>query len=280
MNQIEILSHLKEGRLLRGLLSHEILKVFLRGESKLNKVLKAEYASPDLSWHNLNWSRINKQVKKLQLRIVKAEQAGKHRKVKSLQGLLTRSFSAKALAVRRVTENRGKKTAGIDNELWSTPEKKAKAIKSLKTKGYKPKALRRVYLIKKNGKKRPLGIPTMKDRAMQALYKMALEPIAETRADLNSYGFRPKRSTQDAIQQCFIVLSRKRSPQWILEGDIKGCFDTINHNWLIKNVPMNKNILSKWLKSGYMYKEKLFSTESGTPQGGLCEALHNPPYAK
>ena len=116
---------------------------------------------------------------------------------------------------------------------------------------------------------RPLGIPTMKDRAMQALYLLALEPISETTADLNSYGFRPKRSTADAIAQCFIALGKKNSPQWILEGDIKGCFDNINHNWLLSNIPMDKEILQKWLKAGFIEQRTLYPTEVGTPQGGI-----------
>jgi len=115
---------------------------------------------------------------------------------------------------------------------------------------------------------RPLGIPTMKDRAMQALYLLALEPIAETKADPNSYGFRSKRATADAIDQCFTVLSRKASPQWILEGDIKACFDKISHEWLLANIPMEKTILQKWLKAGFMEKDVLYPTEEGTPQGG------------
>lgn len=240
----------------------------------MSETVQVEYASSShKDWHSINWLKVNQTVKKLQIRIVKAEQEGKYRKVKSLQHLLTHSYSAKALSVRRVTENRGKRTSGIDCKLWSTPDSKTKAIQSLKSKGYKPKALKRVYLTKKNGKKRPLGIPTMKDRAMQSLYKFALEPIAETRADITSYGFRPERSTKDAIEQCFIALSPKRSAQWILEADISGCFDNINHDWLIQNIPMNKKILSKWLKSGFIYNRKLFPTNSGTPQGGIISPI-------
>ena len=120
-----------------------------------------------------------------------------------------------------------------------------------------------------NGKLRPLNIPTMTDRAMQTLYKFALEPLAETLADPNSYGFRIGRSTHDAIGQCFNDLCRAGSPQWILEGDIKGCFDHISHDWLIENIPMDKTILRKWLKCGAVFNGKLFPTEEGTPQGGI-----------
>lgn len=120
---------------------------------------------------------------------------------------------------------------------------------------------------------RPLGIPTMKDRAMQALYLLGLEPISETTADLNSYGFRPERSTADAIAQCFNGLSRKNSPQWVLEGDIKGCFDNISHDWLLSNILTNKEILQKWLKAGFIEKQILHPTEAGTPQGGIISPV-------
>lgn len=115
---------------------------------------------------------------------------------------------------------------------------------------------------------RPLGIPTMTDRAMQTLYKFSLEPIAETYADPNSYGFRIGRSTHDAIEQCFTDLNKGKSPEWILEGDIKGCFDHISHQWLLENVPMDTQILEKWLKCGFVETGKLFPTDEGTPQGG------------
>jgi RNA-directed DNA polymerase len=165
----------------------------------------------------------------LQLRIVKAWQEGRRRKVKILQRMLTRSLSGKALAVKRVTENQGKRTPGVDGTTWSTPELKSRAVLSLKQRGYQPRPLRRVYIPKSNDKMRPLGIPTMKDRAMQALYLLALEPIAECTADGNSYGFRLKRSTADAIEKCFTALCRKTSAKWILEGDIKGCLDPASY---------------------------------------------------
>ena len=183
--------------------------------------------------------------------------------------MLTHSFYAKALAVKRVTSNKGKKTAGVDRVLWKTPKAKFQAISELKRRGYNPQPLKRVYISKKNGKQRPLGIPTMKDRAMQALYLMALEPVAETTADNNSYGFRKERSTFDAREQCFCVLAKDVSPEWILEGDIKGCFDHISHEWLLNNIPMDKVMLRKWLNSGFVYNSELFPTVEGTPQGGI-----------
>jgi RNA-directed DNA polymerase len=237
------------------------------------KAQKADAVSSgklEVSWHQIDWYKANQHVRRVQLYIAKATREGKMRKVKSLQRLLTHSFHAKALAVKRVTENRGKATPGVDGQTWSTPEDKFKAISSLKRKGYKPLPLRRIYIPKSNGKKRPLGIPTMKDRAMQALYKLALEPVAETLADGNSYGFRPDRSCADAIRQTFNVLGgNENCAQWILEGDIKSCFDEINHNWLMNNVLMDRGILRKWLKAGYIDRKKLFPTEAGTPQGGI-----------
>ena len=230
-------------------------------------------------WHDINWVKCHKKVKNLQTRIVKATAEGRWRMVRKLQQLLTRSFSAKAIAVKRVTENKGKRTAGVDGETWNTPAAKAKAIDSLKRRGYKSSPLRRVEIPKKNGKKRKLGIPTMKDRAMQALYLLALEPVSETTADPNSYGFRPERATADAREQCFKVLANRHRAGWILEADIKGCFDNISHEWLLENVPLDRKILKEWLKAGVIYNEKFTETETGTPQGGLCKALHNPPYA-
>jgi RNA-directed DNA polymerase len=207
-------------------------------------------------------------VRRLQARIVQAAKAGKWHKVQALQHLLTHSFSGKALAVRRVTENPGKNTPGVDRVTWKDPEAKEMAIHQMQQRGYKALPLRRVYIPKSHGKKRPLGILTMQDRAMQALYLQALDPIAETHADPNSYGFRKERCCADAMAQCNTVLSNSTRPQWILEGDIKSCFDKISHPWLLSHIPMEKTILNKWLKAGYMDKSVLYPTEEGTPQGG------------
>jgi RNA-directed DNA polymerase len=226
-------------------------------------------SSTTADWHVINWHQVNQNTRRLQVRIVQAMQAGRWGKVKALQRLLTHSFSGKALAVRRVTENQGKRTAGVDGVLWSTPTQKMMAVHALRQRRYRPRPLKRVYIPKSNGKRRPLGIPTIFDRAMQALYLLALEPIAETSGDRNSYGFRLHRSTADAIQQCYIILAKRRSPQWILEGDIKACFDKLSHSWLEAHIPMDKAILQKWLKAGYVEKSILYPTIEGTPQGGI-----------
>src|SRR5436305_13940126 len=224
-------------------------------------------------WHDIDWHKVNCNVRRLQARIVQATKEKRWGKVKALQRLLTHSFSGKALAVRRVTENQGKNTPGVDKITWNTPQKKLNAIYSLRQRDYRPQPLRRIYIPKKNGKKRPLGIPVMKYRAMQALYLLALDPIAETTADPNSYGFRPQRSTADAIEQCFCALGKQKSAPWILEGDIAGCFDAISHQWLLTHIPMEKAILKKWLKAGYLEQHILYPTEAGTPQSGIISPV-------
>lgn len=223
------------------------------------------------NWHDLDWARIQQTVRKTQLKIAQATGEGDWRRVKRLQRLLTHSFYGRCLAVRRVTENRGRKTPGVDGETWGTPQAKLQAVGRLsKKRGYQPKPLRRVW-IPKAGKpeKRPLGIPTMLDRAMQALYLQALEPVIESTSDLKSYGFRPDRSTADAMVELFHLLSPQTAPVWILEGDIKGFFDNINHEWLCRNVPMDRTVLRKWLKAGVIDRRQLMATEAGTPQGGI-----------
>lgn len=225
------------------------------------------------AWQDIDWPACYKTVQRLQARIVKATEEKKWGKVKALQWILTHSFAARALAVRRVTENKGKKTPGIDGKTWSSPEEKRQAISELNRRGYRPMPLRRLHIPKANGKYRALGIPAMKDRAMQALYLLALDPVAETMADKGSYGFRSQRSTADAIASCFLRLAKKSAPQWIMEGDIQSCFDLIDHDWLLKHVPMDKQVLEKWLKSGYMENGLYHSTLQGTPQGGIISPV-------
>ena len=222
-----------------------------------------------VGWHGIDWATAHQTVRRLQMRIAKAVREKRWGKVKTLQWLLTRSFYGKAIAVKRVTENHGKKSPGVDGEIWDTPETKAKAVMSLRRRGYQPRPLRRVYIPKANGKMRPLGIPTMKDRAMQALHLLALEPIAETTGDPNSYGFRVERASRDAAGQCFTMLSQAGSAQWVLDADISGCFDNISHDWLLTNIPMDKVVLQKWLKSGFVWIGQMFPTVAGTPQGGI-----------
>ncbi len=233
----------------------------------------ASFTLPALTWSTIDWPNIRHEVRRLQMRIAKAIQVGQHRKAQALQWVLTHSRSAKLLAVQQVTTNRGAKTPGVDNVLWRTSKQKLQAAINLRRHGYKPKPLRRHYIPKPNGKLRPLSIPTMHDRAMQALYALALAPVVETLADRYSYGFREGRRCADALEQVFTVLSRRTSAPWILEGDIRACFDEISHDWLLKHVPMDKQMLRLWLKAGYWEKGQLFPTEAGTPQGGIISPL-------
>jgi len=252
------------------ILYKKLLELF-KGGKQMNEII-ASCAPTDQkweTWEDIDWNKCQLWVKKLQGRIVKAQKEGRYNKVKALQWLLTHSFYAKALAVKRVTSNKGSKTPGVDKVIWSTSNIKFLEIAKLKRRGYQPQPLKRVNIKKSNGKQRPLGIPIMKDRAMQALYLMALDPVSETTADSNSFGFRKERSTADAIAQCFIVLAKNYSAQWIIEADIKGCFDHISHEWLLNNIPMDKVMLKKWLKSGFIFNKELFPSEEGTPQGGI-----------
>lgn len=228
-------------------------------------------ASPTVSlhWDSIDWPAAEQHVKRLQMRIAQAVRDGKHGRAKALQWLLSHSFYGKCLAVKRVTQNRGKNTPGMDKVVWRTPRQKMQAVLSLRRRRYQAAPLRRVYIPKRNGKQRPLGIPTMRDRAMQALHLLGLEPVAETLLDGNAYGFRPQRSTADAIGQCFKALCQRQSAPWVLEGDIRACFDKISHDWLLNNIPMDTAILRKWLSSGVVENRLYRQTLEGTPQGGI-----------
>lgn len=239
------------------------------------RVLDNDTATPDKfsNWKTIDWYEVEKFVRSMQIKIADATKAKNWRRVSRLQFKLTHSLRAKLLAVKVVTSNKGRNTPGVDNIIWNTDVRKLEGAKSLTRKGYKPSPLKRVEIPKRNGKMRPLGIPTMKDRAMQCLYKFALEPVAEVMADKDSYGFRPKRSCQDAIDQCFNIFNRGNSLLWVLEGDIEKCFDKISHEWLLNNVHMDKGILEMWLKAGFIWDGDLFSTDEGTPQGGIISPI-------
>ena len=218
---------------------------------------------------------VSRRVRRLQARIVKATREGRWGRANALQWLLTHSFSGRALAVKRVTHNQGRRTPGVDRVIWGTPAARYKAIGTLKRHGYQPQPLRRVYIPKANGKLRPLGIPTMRDRAMQALYLLALLPLAETTGDRNSYGFRPQRSTADAINQCFRILAQNTSAAWVLEGDIRGCFDNISHEWMLEHISIDKDVLRKWLGAGFVENRASRVNSQGARYGPeQSSALH------
>ena len=219
-------------------------------------------------WKTIDWKRVNKFVNNLQSRIASAAKNENWKTVNKLSRLLTRSFYAKLFSVRKITTNKGSRTPGIDGIIWSSSADKMRSALKLTNKDYRAKPLTRKYIRKKNGKLRPLSIPTMYDRAMQTLHSLVLGPIESATCDKTSFGFKPYRSTKDAYAYLHICLSKKNAPEWIVEGDIKACFDEINHTWILDNTPMNKRILKEFLKAGYVDNFHLFPTEKGTPQGG------------
>lgn len=225
-------------------------------------------------WNSIDWKTTRATVNRLQTRIAKATIEEQWNLVKRLQYLLTHSHSAKLLAVRIVTQNKGKRTPGVDGELRTTASDKMRAALRLTDKQYRAQPLKRVY-IPKPGKttKWPLSIPTMQDRAMQALYALALQPVAETCADFRSFGFRLYRSAQDASQYAFQCLVHPKAAQWILEGDIRGCFDNISHEWLKGNIPLDRYVLHEFLNAGFVFEQQLFPTDRGTPQGGVVSPI-------
>ena len=218
-------------------------------------------------WEDIDFKLAEKNVKKLQRRIADAHHNGKPKVVSVLQHKLTHSFYAKALAIKIVTTRKGKYTPGVDGIVWATSRDKFNAIFELNRREYKPEPLRRIYISKSGGKKRPLSIPTMRDRAMQMLYKFALDPIAEDAADKNSYGFRIGRGAKDAVLKCIKELSDPYNA-FVLKADIKSCFDNISHEWLLQNIPMDKFILRRILKCGYISNNIYHPTTKGIPQGG------------
>ena len=220
-------------------------------------------------WRSIDWNAAKARVRRLQMSIAKAVSLKHWRKVRALQRMLTHSFAARALAVKKVAENAGARTPGVDKKLWRSDKAKMQAVEALRRRGYRPRPLRRIHIPKKNGQTRPLSIPTMHDRAMQALHALALAPIAETRGDPNSHGFREGRRCADAIGQCFIALAKTYSAEWVLEADIQACFDEISHQWLLNHIPMDKRLLRLWLQAGYIEQEALHPTQAGTPQGGI-----------
>lgn len=218
-------------------------------------------------WYDIDWQKCYRDLKSMQIDIAVAWNSDKEQ-VKAKQIKLVNSFVAKAIAVRTVTMNDGKRTPGIDKILWDNPQKKWNAIHKLDPFNFEALPVRRVYIPKKKGKLRPLGIPTIKDRAMQTLWKLALDPISEVTADRHSYGYRPYRSTQDVAQVLWLFIAPRKRPWWVLEADIKGFFDNIHHEWIMDNIPITKNSLKQFLQSGHLDKGVFHETKAGVPQGG------------
>ena len=220
-------------------------------------------------WERLPWGELRRELRHWQAEIVRAERAGNQRKVFALQDQVIRSQTARLLAVRHVTSSGGKYTPGVDHEVWRTPEQKRQGADRLDPRDYQPQPARRVLIPKDNGDLRPLGILTMRDRAMQALYLSAIDPVAETHADPHSYGFRKQRCAADAILRCAEIFGEADAPPWALEADIEACFDSISHAWLLKHIPLDKGMLTKWLKAGYYEGGVLHHSDNGLPQGGI-----------
>lgn len=229
-------------------------------------------------FHSIDWRRCERRLETLQDAIARAWINDDYPKVKRIQSRLLHDFSARAIAVRKVTSNKGRLTPGIDGELWNSPAKKWKAIINLKMNPnlYRASPVRRIWIPKPgSSEKRPLGIPTMTDRAYQTLMKLSVEPIVEVISDKFSFGFRPSRGCQDAMSYLNILLSNPRGGNWILEADIKGFFDNLNHDWMIKNINIiNTNVMREWLKAKIIDKDwTITDPQFGTPQGSVISPI-------
>jgi RNA-directed DNA polymerase len=228
-------------------------------------------------WNSINWRKSTKIVRNLRQRIFRASQDGNLKKVRSLQKLLLRSYSNVVMSVRRVCQvNRGRNTAGVDKVLVKTPEARGKLVDELREhQPWRAKPARRVYIPKANRKRRPLGIPTIRDRCLQSIVKNALEPFWEAKFERSSYGFRPGRSCQDAMYRIFGLARSTSKRKFIVDADIKGAFDNIAHMPLLEAIAgfPARELIKQWLKAGYVEEETFTPTEAGTPQGGVISPL-------
>jgi len=228
-------------------------------------------------WNAIDWRQANRNVRNLRHRIFRATQEGNGKKVHSLQKLMMRSYSNRLVSVRRVAQiNTGKNMPGIDKVVLKTPSAKAGMVDLLNRYGpWKAQPVRRMYIPKSSKKLRPVGIPVVFDRCLQALVKNALEPSWEARFEGISYGFRPGRSTHDAIGKIYLLARPNKTKKWILDADIKGAFDNISHDHLLQAIgPVpGRELIKQWLKAGYVEQEMFHKTEQGTPQGGVISPL-------
>ncbi len=228
-------------------------------------------------WHQINWITVNKLIRNLQCRIFRARKLGQWKQLRRLQKLLKRSYANLLISVRQITQiNQGKNTPGVDGEVIKTPEGRVKLVNQWCIGKAQP--TRRVYIPKSNGKKRPLGIATIKDRVAQNIVKNYLEPEWEAVLEANSYGFRTGRSCHDAIQAAWLKLNhnpKSGGHKWVLDADLKGCFDNLEQEYIlnqIKSAP-GVNLVEEWMKVGYVFEGRRYPTETGTPQGSICSPL-------
>lgn len=224
-------------------------------------------------WSNIDFKSAEYNIKRLQMRIAKAYINDDLVLMSYLQHKLMHSYYAKVLSIKYVSSNNGYRTPGIDNVTWMNLSDRVDAISSLKLRGYKPMPVKRIYIDKASGKKRPLGIPTLKDRAMQTLYKLAIDPIANVTADACSFAYRKGKGCRDAIAYIYKLLNRSNEFKFVLKLDIKSCFDSIDHAWLLDNIPFDKKLLSDILKCGYIENGIYHESNRGIPQGGCLSSV-------